>query len=76
MPNASSAASYKELVDGSNTGNVTELSRDIGPYRNVAYTGQFYASGTVGTAVWNAQAQPVDPTAAAVVNTILADAHQ
>lgn len=76
MSSASSAASFKHLVDGSGTGNVTELSRDIGPYRNVAYTGQFYASGMVGTSVWNAQAQPVNPTLAAIVNQILAASSQ
>jgi hypothetical protein len=76
MPDAVTAASYKHLVDGSGTGNVTELSRDIGPYRNIAYSGEFYASGMIGTSVWNAQAQPVEPTLAAVVNQILATSSQ
>ena len=76
MPNYSTAASYKHLVDGSGTGNVTELSRDVGPYRNVKYTGQFCTSGIVGADVWNVQAQPVAPTLAAVVNQIVAESRQ
>jgi hypothetical protein len=71
MRSVSLAQKYKRLVDRSGTGNVTELSRDSGPYKNVRFSGDFYISGIGGTSVWNAQAQPVVPTPTAVINKIL-----
>ena len=76
MSNASLAEKYKHLVDAGGTGNITELSYDSGPYRSVRYTGNLYMSGINGTAVWNAEVQPVDPTATAVLNKILDDSQQ
>jgi hypothetical protein len=76
MSNISLAKKYKHLVDASDTGNITELSYDSGPYRNVRYTGNFYISGINGAAVWDAEVQPVDPAATAVANKILADSRQ
>jgi len=54
------------LVDRHGTGNVTELSRERGRYRNVRFTGEFYASRRENTTVVNAQAQPVGRGARAV----------
>lgn len=76
MPSVPAALGYKHLVDGSGTGNITELSRDIGPYRSVRYTGQFYSSGIVGSEVWNIQVQPVDSALAASTDQILVESRQ
>jgi hypothetical protein len=76
MPDAAMAQEYKRLVDGSGTGNITELSRDNGPYRNVMYTGKYYASGISGTTVWNVQVQPIDPISPNVLKLALNDASQ
>jgi len=53
MPDGALARWYKRLVNKGGTGNITELTRDSGPYRNVRFTGQFYDSGMTGNAVWN-----------------------
>jgi hypothetical protein len=76
MPSPRSAAEYKNLVDAPGTGNITELSRDFGPYRSIKYTGQNYISGMIGMTVWNAEVQPVAPLAAAAVTVIAKDARQ
>jgi hypothetical protein len=76
MGNVSLAERYKHLVDASGTGNVTELSREIGSYRNVKFSGDSYVSGIDGTAVWNTQVQPVDPTSTAVIYKVLKDVQQ
>ncbi|WP_322769241.1 hypothetical protein [Frankia sp. Cr1] len=59
MPDLDGARAYKQLVDASGTGNITELSREDGHYRTVRYTGYRYASRRDGTVVANAQAEPV-----------------
>ena len=59
MPDVTQAAKYKALVDRSGTGNVTELSREVGPYRRVRFTGDFYTSSITGVIVRNTQVQPV-----------------
>ncbi len=71
MPSARLAGEYKRLVDAGGTGNITELSRDTGSYQNVSFSGAFYLSGITGTAVWNVQAQPVQPVPVAAVQAIL-----
>jgi hypothetical protein len=76
MPNLSLAIDYKNLVDVLGTGNITELSREVGPYRNVKFTGKYYISGKAGTAVWNVQVQPIVPTPVKVLKTILDDSRQ
>jgi hypothetical protein len=76
MPSASSAYAYMRLADTWGTGNVTELSRDVGPYKDVMYSGKYYESGIRGTTVWNAEAQPTSSVTIPVVETALADAHQ
>jgi hypothetical protein len=76
MPTAQLAGQYKRLVDTGGTGNVTELSRDTGPYQDVSFSGAFYQSGSTGTAVWNVQAQPVQPIAVPAVQAILRASRQ
>jgi hypothetical protein len=66
MPDVGGAIEFKYLVDRHGTGNVTELSRERGRYRNVRFTGEFYASRREDTTVVNAQAQPVGRGARAV----------
>jgi hypothetical protein len=51
MPGTSLARYYKHLVDESGTGNIAELSRESGPYRNVKFAGRYYASGIIGAAM-------------------------
>jgi hypothetical protein len=59
MPDVAQAVEFKQLVDRSGTGNVTELSRERGRYRNVRFDGERYASRREDTTVVNAQVQPV-----------------
>jgi len=59
MPDEAQAVELKHLIDRHGTGNVTELSRERGRYRNVRFTGEHYASRREDTTVVNAQAQPV-----------------
>jgi len=66
MPDAGRARALRALLDGAGTGNVTELSRQRGRYRDVRFTGDFYASRRDGSTVVNAQAQPVGRAAVAV----------
>jgi hypothetical protein len=70
MPNASSAVEYKKLVDAGGTGNITELSRDTGPYRSVKYDGKIYKSGIDGSSVWNMEVQPVGQIPASFVSAV------
>jgi len=76
MPTPSLAMDYKHLVDTQGTGNITELSRESGPYRNVVFTGNNYLSGIIGTAVWNVQVQPIGSTPTTVLKTVLDDSRQ
>ena len=76
MPNVPSAYKYFRLADTSGTGNVTELSRDIGLYKGVKYSGKYYESGIRGIVVWNAEAQPTNSVSVSVVNTALTNARQ
>ena len=66
MPDRAQAAAFKRLVDRSGTGNITELSRERGPYRRVRFDGEHYVSRQEDTTVINAQAQPVGLLARAV----------
>lgn len=59
MPSVGSAENLLTLVDKYGTGNVTELSRESGPYRRIRYTGKIYDSTREGSAVGNVQVQPV-----------------
>lgn len=62
MPDAAQARAFKLLVDRGGTGNITELSRERGRYRNERFTGDYYHSTRDDTTVVNAQAQPVGRT--------------
>ena len=72
MPDFASARQLHDLVDRHGTGNVTELSRDQGRYRNVRFSGEYYTSRRDGTTVVNVQAQPVGraAVAAGLVGTV------
>jgi hypothetical protein len=78
MPDVRQAREFKELVDRDGTGNITELSRETGPYQDVRFTGEHYASTRDEATVINAQAQPVRPSRTAtdlaerVVRAVLA----
>lgn len=76
MPSTSLAIRYRRLVDMPDTGNVTELSRQIGPYKQVRYSGLLYESGRYGTEVWNAEVQPTGAVSPTAVRTILRAARQ
>lgn len=76
MPTHSLTIEYKHLVDAPGTGNITELSREGGPYRNVVFSGKNYISGIIGTAVWNVEVQPIDSASAEVLKKILNDSRQ
>jgi hypothetical protein len=76
MRGVAAAKKYKHLVDRWGTGNVTELSRQTGPYRSVRFNGKNYISGRERTAVWNAQAQPISPTPKEIIKAILAAARK
>jgi hypothetical protein len=71
MPDVSTTAEYKKLIDTGSAGNVTELSRNIGPYRRVKYDGRFHTSGLDVSSVWNVQLQPVGAIPTAFVLSIL-----
>lgn len=76
MPKAAQANRYKHLVDAPGTGNITELTRVEGPYKNVRYSGMFYASGLFRSAVWNAEVQPINQLPASTSRTILGYSNQ
>jgi hypothetical protein len=76
MPTLLLAEEYKSLVDKQGTGNITELSREYAPYKDVAYSGNYYLSGIAGTAVWNVEFQPVGPISSTVIQTIMNDSRQ
>ena len=66
MPGSEQARAFKRLVDRDGTGNITELSRETGRYRNVRFTGDHYVSAHEDVTVINAQAEPVGRSRAAV----------
>ena len=59
MPDVAQAVEFKQLVDRSGTGNITELSRERGRYRDVRFDGEHYASRREDITVVNAQVQPI-----------------
>lgn len=76
MPNAAQANQYKHQVDAPGTGDVTELTRIEGPYKTVRYSGKYYVSGQYGTAVWNAEVQPISQLPKSVTEKILISSRQ
>jgi len=74
MPTTGEAVRLRKLVDTHGTGNVTELTRERGFYRNIRYDGLIYDSDIDGQAVWNIQVQPVGwAPAEALLKEIRAD---
>jgi len=61
MPDAGEAAALQSLVDRPGSGNITELSRERGQYRNVRFTDQGYPSARDDTVVITVQIQPLAP---------------
>ena len=57
MHSTGDASELKTLVDTGGTGNVTELSRESGPYRSIRYTGEGYTCSLSGLTVQNTQVQ-------------------
>jgi hypothetical protein len=76
MPDSSSAKAYKNLVDMPGAGNVTELSREVKPYKNIKFDGSPHESGLHGTDVWNVQVKPVFPATTDVISKVLLDSWQ
>ena len=76
MRSTALAIKYKRLVDASGTGNTTELTRLSGAYTSVGYSGAFYASGMLGTDVWNSEVQPVSSRPVNVTTKMLDDSRQ
>jgi hypothetical protein len=76
MPDGSSAKAYKSLVDMPGAGNVTELSREVKPYKNIKFDGSAHESGVHGADVWNVQVKPVFPTTTDVISKVLLDSWQ
>jgi hypothetical protein len=59
MRNADLARRLQALLDENGSGNITELSRERGPYKSVRYDGAVFASGCDGVVISNAQAKSV-----------------
>lgn len=74
MPDEAGARAYLKLVDRHGTGNITELSRDQGPYRSVRYVGIPYESWTNELVVTNVQVQPVGRGPGDTVLAMMAEA--
>lgn len=64
MPDSGSATELQELIDSPGTGNLTELTKDGGPYHSVAYSGWNYRSGRDSDVVRSIQAEPLAGTEA------------
>ena len=62
MPGPDSATELKALVDRPGTGNLTELSREDGPHRDLRYSGWYYRSQLDGDVFTSVQAQPLQDT--------------
>jgi hypothetical protein len=64
MPDPDLARGLQQLLDGDQTGNLAELSRERGRYRDVVvFDGEFYDSTIDDTTVLVAQAQPTGTSA-------------
>ena len=59
MPDAEAANDLQRLVDRPGTGNVTELSKEDGPYQYVRYSGWYYRSDVDGATLRSVQADPL-----------------
>ena len=65
MPDEDGATELQGVVDRPGTGNVTELSRVDGPFREVRYNGRYYRSTRDGATFTSIQAEPLQNTAGA-----------
>ena len=61
MPDSASARELVDLLDTEGTGNITELTKERGRYRDIRYGGPAYVSRHDGSLVTTAQAEPVLP---------------
>jgi hypothetical protein len=59
MPDTEAAQDLKRLVDRPGTGNLTELSKEDGPYQDVRYSGWYYRSDVDGATFRSVQAEPL-----------------
>jgi hypothetical protein len=59
MPDAEAANDLERLVDRPGTGNITELSKEDGPYQDVRYSGWYYRSDVDGATFRSVQAEPL-----------------
>ena len=59
MPDSAAAGDLQGVVDRPGTGNVTELSKEDGPYQDVRYSGWYYKSGRDGDTFHSVQAEPL-----------------
>ena len=59
MPDPESASDLKRVVDRPGTGNITELSKQDGPYQHVGYSGWYYRSDVDGDTFRSVQAEPL-----------------
>jgi hypothetical protein len=76
LPDVDTATRFRALVDRPGTGNITELSREVGAYRNVKYDGRIYTSSQNAVTVWNVQIMPaVGHPSPAVLKDITELAH-
>jgi hypothetical protein len=58
MPSDAQAVELQRILDQPDAGNVTELNRERGRYRNVRFTGEHYASQRDGTTVIKRRPNP------------------
>jgi hypothetical protein len=73
MPTSGQAAQLRTLVDRNGSGNITELSRERGPFTGVRYDGAGYRSRQEGDLVVTSQAQVAAPGRSAPDLVRLAD---
>lgn len=62
MPDSDSAGRLRSLVDDPGAGNLTELSREDGPHRDLGYSGRYYRSDRDGNTVGSLQVEPLQDT--------------
>lgn len=71
MPSAADATGLRDLADGSGTGNIAELSREVPAFSGTRFTGRYYDSRLDGQLVVIGQAEPL---AGAPSGTVLEEA--
>jgi hypothetical protein len=71
MPSAADASGLLDLANGSGTGNIAELSREVAAFSGTRFTGRYYDSRLDGQLVVIGQAEPL---AGAPSGTVLEEA--